>query len=169
VNRWHAPTPAPAPGRPGALTPCLALILLATGLSGCTAAAKSPAEQLTVNVGLTSTDRRAVYFELTAKGELLYAVGPNASPDAQLRSAGMLTLPERQKLLDIVDRYQLTQAKGAGIFSSGSKTTYRLAIHTADGTHRFTALDEEVPGVRELYDAIFNLYTARMYPIGTMP
>ena len=74
-----------------------------------------------------------------------------------------------QKLLDIVDRYQLTQAKGAGMFSAGSKTTYHLAIHTADGTHRFTALDEEVPGVRELYEAIFNLYTARMYPIGTMP
>ena len=143
------------------LTPCLALLLAAAFLPAC--ASQSGAGQLTVTIGVTSAGHPAQYFEITRSGELLASV-PAATGLPQIKSSGVLKLPQRQQLLDIVNKYQLMQAPGDAALSSGAGATYQVTIHTAAGTHRLTAVDDHVPGVPELYDAVAGFHAALLNP-----
>jgi hypothetical protein len=144
------------------LTPCLVLLLAAAFLPAC-ASQSDAARHLTVAIGVTSADRPAQYFEITPSGELL-ASAPAAGGLAEIKSVGVLKLPQRQQLLDIVNKYQLMQAPGDAALSSGAGATYQVTIHTAAGTHRLTAVDDHVAGVPELYDAVAAFHAALLNP-----
>ena len=145
------------------LTPCFALLLAAAFLPACASPSGAAARQLTVSIGVTSPAHPARYLEITPAGELL-AAAPADNGLPETKTVGVLKLAQRQQLLDIVNKYNLMQAPGDPALSSGPEATYQVTIHTAQGTHRLTAVDDHVPGVPELYDAVVAFDAALRYP-----
>jgi hypothetical protein len=133
-------------------------------LTGCAGTHK--AEFIAFDLAATAESKPAACFRLSDNGELRYAVGPQATA-TNLTAAGTLSDEQRAHLLDIVHQYKLNEAPGTSAFATDEQGTYHLTLRTSEGTHQFTALDDQVPGVKEFYNAVFQTYCDLRYDAGT--
>lgn len=141
------------------------LLLLTLALTGCASAPKAASDgspSLALELFTRSTDFRYTWFTLDPAGQLSFAGGR----DAGLREGKpvkTLSPQERDELWSIIRRHDLLHAKGAGLFKEGEKITYELNLKTGEGNRELRAIDDQLPGVAELHDALFRMQASVRY------
>lgn len=140
------------------------ILLLAAVLAGCASDGGNPstgdARKLKLELSSRSRDSRYTYFELTRTGELRFAGGRNALTHTG-SPVGAITPEERRRLWDIIDRHDLTHAPGKVLPPDFEKTRYELNLNG----RTIYAADDQLPGVVELHDALFQMQADRQYRI----
>lgn len=157
------------------LTPLFACLLLA--IHGC---ASTPATdttqdasgvhqptprpaQLRVSIYSIAKDSRYTYVEINRKGELLY----NGGRQATQRTGTLVTRLDDAQLdavWDIISRYKLTEAPNT-TFAKAEKVSYEVSINTGGVTRSFRAIDDRVPGVKQLNDLLFDYQADVRYKV----
>jgi len=150
---------------------CLALATLAIFAMGCattnTSGAKPIPEKLSLDLRAATTDGRFTYFELASDGELKFGGGRAAALRKAARAA-MLTPEQRDAIWQIITRHDLLHAKNSKMFAKAEKVTYDLNISTGGPNRSLRTIDDDVPGLKELHDHLFNLQANARYDINAI-
>jgi hypothetical protein len=148
----------------------LPLYLLVAGcviwVAGCAKphgmAGSPPPRELSLMLRMIANDNRLTCFEISKKGELFYAGGHDAL-FGHTHIVGPLTAGQRQQVWKIITDNHLLEAPSAAMFAKGEKVTYQLMIDTGEGRRTLRALDEQVPGLKELQDLLMGYQAAVRY------
>ena len=119
--------------------------------------------QLKVSIYSIAKDSRYTYLEINRKGELLY----NGGRQATQRTGTPVTQLDSDQLdavWDIICRYKLTEAPST-TFAKAEKVSYEVSINTGGVTRSFRAIDDRVPGVKQLNDLLFDYQAVVRYKI----
>ncbi len=125
-------------------------------------AGSPPPRQLSLMLRMFTNDNRLTCFEITKKGELFYAGGHDA-----LFGKTSIVCPlkpeQMQQIWKIITDNHLLEAPSASMFDKGEKLTYQLMIDTGSGRRTLRALDDQVPGLKDLQDLLMSYQTAVRY------
>ncbi|QNN24490.1 hypothetical protein HED60_20180 [Planctomycetales bacterium ZRK34] len=117
---------------------------------------------LTIEYRSLSKDRRYVYYRLDADGMLNFGGGRDAGI-REASPAGKLTDAQRAELWHIIQQHQLMSATGSGAFSDYEKARYEVKLRAGTQQNAFNAVDDQVPGLKALDEALFNMQAAMRY------
>ena len=111
----------------------------------------------------TTRDRQYTLFEVSKQGELSFGGGRDAMSRVA-KPVGPLTVEERQRLWDMMTRYDLTSLPNR-TFAKYERVAYEVKIK-ADGMGcSYRAIDDEAADLEHLHEALFGMYTERTYKL----
>ena len=137
-------------------------------LVGCktTPSATPPAGMDAIDLSLQSitTDKRYTYFELTPDGMLSFAGGYDAI-NKNARPIFTLTKDDLQKVHSIIEQANLIAVKVSGNHSrkNSQKVHYELTLNINGKHNNITVNDDEIPGINQLHDLLFDLQARERY------
>jgi hypothetical protein len=144
-----------------------ALLMMALAVAlmgGCQSAAKLPPHRgLSLKLYCRGDANRQTYLELDKGGKLAFGGGRDA---AQRVANPVMTLSDAQSqaVYDVIQRHDLLHAKGA-LFDKAQHTTYELDLRVDGKQRSLRAVDDQVPGLRELNDLLFDMQARERYRI----
>lgn len=104
----------------------------------------------------SGTDGRHVHYELSADGTLHFgggrqATGRNSEP------VGKLTDEQRMALWSIIRDERMLTAAGQGWGAKPQRIKHEVVLVAGSRRHRFTTIDDQTPGPKQLDEAMFKL------------
>lgn len=141
----------------------VAMLLIATAtLVGC-AAGGAVAEggeahptPLEVELNVSTQDGRRMAYQLRPDGTLRFAGGRQVAA-RDFRESGSLSIEQRQQVWQVIERNELLDA-GGRLFATPDTVRYQVELRAGRRLNSFIAVDDEVPGLAELHDALEQLH-----------
>lgn len=136
-------------------------------MTACASVPTEPGSPAPAKLKLTfraaRTDGRVTYFEILKDGQLAFgggqeAVHSSAAPVAPLKPE------QRQAIWDIITRHRLLEA-GGKFLAKAKNVTYDVTIDAGSTRHSLRAVDDEVPGLAELHQTLFDYQAAVRYKL----
>ncbi len=154
---------APAQTRPAIAL--LMMLFMTMVASGCASQTVAPGEvpDITLTLRCTAKGGRLTYFELKPDGSLGYG-GGRLALHRVTEPALTLSSEQRRAVWEIIREHDLLNAEGTGLFAGGAANTfYELNLRAAGTSNSLHAIDDAVPGVKELHDALFKMQADARY------
>ncbi len=134
-------------------------LALALGLIvGCAAPPRDRGDSVSLQIVLFAArnDGRYTYFELGADRLLKFGGGRSATVRAA-EPAAQLSDADHASLVALVEQHRLLQARGRMFAGKGKQVRYEVELRMGDRSRKFQCVDDEVPGVAQLHEALFDL------------
>ena len=134
-------------------------------ISACTPQTVAPGSvpEFTLTLRCTTKGGRLTYFELKPDGSLGYGGGRFAQQRIT-EPALTLSSEQRREVWQIIEKHDLLSAEGSGLFAGGAaSTSYELTLRASGRSNSIHAIDDAVPGVKELHDALFKMQADARY------
>jgi hypothetical protein len=143
----------------------LMMFVMLAVMSACSSHTVGPGEvpDIALTLRCTTKGGRLTYFELKPDGSLGYGGGRFAQ---QRVTEPALTLSSEQcrEVWQIIQKHDLLHAEGSGLFAGGAaNTNYELTLQAAGRSNSLHAIDDALPGVKELHDALFKMQADARY------
>lgn len=144
------------------------LLLSLMTLPACSTPAIAPGDvpEFSLTLRCTAKGGRLTYFELKPDGSLGYG-GGRLALHRTTEPALTLTAEQRRAVWNIIQEHDLLSAKGEGLFAGGvSDTIYELNLRSGNQSNSLHAVNESVPGVKALHEALFKMQADERYGKG---
>jgi hypothetical protein len=133
-------------------------------LGGCQAVRRGDAttlpEPFAIELYKRTADRRYTYYEVE-EDSLRFGGGRSARQRAA-RRVDELTHAELMELWTLVRDHDLLEQSGP-LFGEGERRTYEVKLRAGGDHASYRAIDEEVPGLAELEERLFEMQAERRY------
>lgn len=143
----------------------LMMFVMLAVMSACSSQTVAPGNvpEFSLTLRCTTKGGRLTYFELKPDGSLGYGGGRFAQQRIT-EPALTLSSEQRRAVWQIIQKHDLLHAEGSGLFAGGAANTkYELTLRAAGRSNSLHAIDEQVPGIRELHDALFKMQADARY------
>jgi hypothetical protein len=141
------------------------VLLLLLFISACTPQTVAPGSvpEFSLSLRCSAKGGRLTYFELAPDGALGYGGGRFAQQRVT-EPALTLSSEQRRAVWTIIQKHDLLHAEGSGLFAGGAaNTNYELTLQAAGRSNSLHAIDDALPGVKELHDALFKMQADARY------
>ncbi|MEX2670493.1 MAG: hypothetical protein WD294_00145 [Phycisphaeraceae bacterium] len=137
----------------------IALSLSMLTIVGCASggARTDPDSDRRLEVKVFTEDGRQMAYRLERDGTLHFA-GGRAVLRRNWSVSGTPTPEQRAELWQIIDQYDLLTADGS-FFASPEQVRYDVVLHAGREQNRFITVDDRVPGLAELTEALADLHS----------